>query len=228
MLHGMSVVCKQEICRINAYHSRQIKFKGSCRYTDFFCGPLLQMDTSQWPQMPEQQRKRTVFVQKYLETGGSESEAAKVSGLSRRHTRQRIADHIRDYGTLAEAPHPQQPSKYTESVMHAALGYFKKCGPRFATPDLVTNLIEDGILQEPVNQQNFRQHFKEWLDSQGMTLVVGCKKMIFEITPAAAKKRLRFVEQHSALVDTQEKLGEMMIVDETTFEEGPHPKGKGT
>lgn len=176
--------------------------------------------------MPQQQRKRTIFVMTYLETG-SDSEAAKASGLSRRHTRQRIADHLKEYGTLAEAPHPQQPSKYTESVMQAALGYFKKHGPRFATPELVTNLIEDGILQDPVNEQTFRQRFEEWLHTQGYTLVVGCRKMVFEITPAAATERLRFVQEHSALVATPEKLGEIIIVDETTFEEGPHPKGKG-
>jgi hypothetical protein len=186
------------------------------------------MDIKHWPQMSGQQRKRTLFVIKYLETG-SDSAAAKSSGLSCRHTRQRIAEHLKEHGTLAEAPHPRQSPKYTESVMKAALGYFKdKSGDHFTTPELVSYLIEDGILEEPVDEQNFRQHFEEWLHTQGMTLAVGCKKLIFEIVPAGAAERLKFVQEHSALVATPERLKEMIIVDETTFEEGPHPKGKGT
>jgi hypothetical protein len=184
------------------------------------------MDTTKWPAMSDQERKRTLFVMKYLETG-SDRDAAKFSGLGVRHTRQRLAEHMKQYGTLAEAPHPTISPKYTEDVMKAALVYFKdNPEDHFATPPLVSYLIREGILQEPVDQQNFRQHFEEWLHTQGLTLRVGCKKMIFEILPEGAAARLKFVREHLPLVDTAEKLKEIIIVDETTYEEGPHPKGK--
>lgn len=87
-------------------------------------------------------------------------------------------------------------------------------------------LLREGILQEPVDQQNFRQHFEEWLRTQGLTLRVGCKKLIFEITPEGAAARLKFLREHLPLVEAPDKLKDIIIMDETTYEEGPHPKGK--
>lgn len=78
------------------------------------------MDTVKWPKMPEQQRKRTLYVMKFLETS-SDKGAAELSGLGVRHTQPRIADHIHEYGPLAEAPHLKISPKYTEDVMKAAL-----------------------------------------------------------------------------------------------------------
>lgn len=112
--------------------------------------------------------------------------------------------------------------------MEAALEYFKdNPNAHFATPALVSYLAREGLLEEPVNEQNFRKHFKEWLDSQGMTLRVGCRQLIFEITPERAAARLQWVREHLPLVDSPEKLEDIIIVDEVTFEEGTHAKGKG-
>lgn len=185
------------------------------------------MDTSKWPKMPEQERKRKLYVLGYLETG-SDQAAAKLSGLSAHHTRPRIAAHLRQYGDLSEAPHPRPSPKYTENVMKAALAYFiDNPQAHFATPELVSYLLREGLLEEPVNEQNFRSHLQEWLHAQGMTLRVGCRQMIFEITPERAAARLQWVREHLPLVDSPEKLKDIIIVDETTFEEGTHEKGKG-
>ena len=114
------------------------------------------MDTTKWPEMPEQERKRKLFVIGFLETG-SDAEAAAFSGLNPRHTRQRIAEHLRQHGNLSEAPHPRPSPKYTENVMKAAFVYFKdNPNAHFATPELVSYLVREGFLEEPVDRQNFR------------------------------------------------------------------------
>jgi hypothetical protein len=175
--------------------------------------------------MPEQERKRKLFVLRYLATGDN-AEAASYSGLTPQHTRKRIAKHLEDYGTLSEAPHTRTSPKFTEDVMKAALDYYKEDPDRkFPTHQLVSYLVREGLLEEPVDEQNFRHWFEEWLRPQGMTLRVGCRKLIFDITPAKAAERLKFVQDHLSLVDTPEKLQDIIIVDETIYEEGTHPKG---
>lgn len=184
------------------------------------------MDTSKWPKMPEQERKRKLFVIKFLESS-NDTDAAAFSGLSPHHTRQRIASHLKQYGTLAEAPHPKQSPKYTEDVMKAALAYFDdNPEDHFATPELVSYLIREGVLEEPVDEKNFRLHFEEWLHTQGLSLIVACRKLVFKIPAGHEATRLQWVREHLPLVDTAEKLGNIIIVDETTYEECPHPKGK--
>lgn len=64
------------------------------------------VDTTQWPEMPEQERKRRLFVLAFLKTS-SDKAAAQLSGLSARRTRARIAEHLEQYGDLSEAPHPR-------------------------------------------------------------------------------------------------------------------------
>lgn len=181
--------------------------------------------TSKWPRMPEQEQQRKLFVLKYLQTGDN-AEAASYSGLSPHHTRKRIAKHLKKTGTLSEAPHTRASPKYTEDVMKAALDYFKEDPDRhFPTHQLVSYLVREGILEEPVDEQNFRHRFDDWLRAQGMTLRVGCRTLVFDITPAKAADRLEFVQDHLSLVDTPEKLQNIIIVDETIYEEGTHPKG---
>lgn len=176
--------------------------------------------------MSEQQCKQTQVVIKYLESS-SDKEAASFSGLGLHHTRQCIADNLKQYSTLTEAPHPRLSPKYTEDVMKEAWAYLKDHPvDHFITPLLVSYLLREGILQEAVDDQNFRQHFEAWLHTQGLTLQVGWRKMVIEILPKGAAARLKFVREHLTLVDTPEKLKDIIIVDETTFEEGPHPKGK--
>lgn len=151
------------------------------------------MDTSTWPKMPEQERKRKLFTINFLETG-SDTDAAAFSGLSPRHTRQRIADHLKKYGTLAEAPHPKESPKYTEEVMKAALAYFDEDPEHhFATPELVSYLKREGFLEAPVDEQNFRHHFDEWLRTKGLSLRVACRKMIFAIPAGHKATRLKWV-----------------------------------
>ena len=175
--------------------------------------------------MPEQEQQRKLFVLKYLKTGDN-AKAAAYSGLSPHHTKKRIAEHLKKTGTLSEAPHTRASPKYTEDVMKAALDYFKEDPDRhFPTHQLVSYLVREGILEEPVDEQNFRHRFDDWLRAQGMTLRVGCRTLVFDITPAKAADRLKFVQDHLSLVDTPEKLQDIIIVDETIYEEGTHPKG---
>ena len=49
--------------------------------------------------------------------------------------------------------------------------------------------------------------------------------MIFQITEEGAQERLDWVQHYRPRLGKEYRLEDIMIVDETTFEEGPHPKG---
>lgn len=183
------------------------------------------MDTPKWPNMPEQERKRKLFVISYLETTDDKA-AAKASGITSHHARQGIAEHLKEYGTLAEAPHPKASPKFTYEVMKAAQTYLVD-NPEMllTTGDVVAYLERENLLQPPTDEHNFLAHFTPWLAAKGLTLQVGTTQMIFEITPQRARERLLWVKQHRAQLGKEFGVDDIIIVDETTFEEGPHPKG---
>lgn len=186
------------------------------------------MDTSHWPRMPKQKRQRLMFTATYLETG-SAAAAAKVSGLSSPHARHRIAQHIQEHGTLDEAPHHRSPTKFTSSVFQAATDYLLGLEAKpTCTPEVIAHLEREQLLQPPTNAHNFLAHWSAWLADQGLTLQHGSRAMIFDISETSEQRRLKWVKQVRAELGVDFQLSDIIFVDETTFEESPHPKGDCT
>lgn len=184
------------------------------------------VDPTSWPPMPEQEAKRVRFAIEFLRTG-SDAAAAKFSGLSERHTRTRLADRLAKSGSFSEAPHPRESPKFTELVMVAAKSFMLGADEvRYTCSDVVAHLLALDLLEPPVNHTNFLKHFKEYLAEHGETLVVGSRKMVFQITPAAAKQRMTLTQQRLQELGSQYQLTDIIFEDETIFEEGPHPKGR--
>lgn len=176
--------------------------------------------------MSEQQRKRTRYVACFLETG-SRAQALLASGFKDSGTHQRIVKMMKTKGSLAESAHQREPIKFTPEVMVAAKDYLvDNQDTPLSTAELVAHLEGEHYLDPPTSDHRFLAAFASWVAEQGWTLQVGTRGLIFAITEEGAEKRLDWVRYYRPMLGEQYKLEDIIIVDETTFEEGPHPKGK--
>jgi hypothetical protein len=94
------------------------------------------------------------------------------------------------------------------------------------TEDLVRELEQGGHLTAPTDCHNFLVRFKEYLAAHDLTLQVGATSTIFRITEDSALERLSVSGNLLQLLTTGAQLQDFVFVDETTFEESPHPKGR--
>jgi hypothetical protein len=88
-------------------------------------------------------------------------------------------------------------------------------------------LEQAGQLTAPADNHNFLVRFREYVAAQGLTLQVGETSTIFRITEESALERYSVAHSLLQLVPDDAALQEFIFEDETTFEESPHPKGKG-
>lgn len=184
------------------------------------------MGHGDWGDMPRQQQKRTLYLLTYLETG-SKKRAEAVAGYGSKNTLKRLCKMLRDRGNLAEAEHVREPVKFTDDVFHEAKDYLVDNHARpISTTEVIAYLEHRRLLHSPTNTHNFLGHFAAWVAEQGWTLSVSCRGMIFQITEERAYQRLEWVRAIRPQLGRDFQLGDIIIVDETTFEEGPHPKGK--
>lgn len=183
------------------------------------------MDTSNWPDMPEQQRKRTLYVAEYLSTA-SEEKALHASGYRSRNTHRRIIEHIKTHGTLEEAPHMRATVKYTDSTLKAAMEWWiDNADQVFDTPALVAALEQASILNAPTDHHNFLQHLKQYAAQEGLTVLVGDRSTTFSITEETAAERLAWSKNMLRRLRHGMSLRNLIFTDEITLEESPHPKG---
>ena len=185
------------------------------------------MDTSKWPTMAEQAKQRLLYVIGYLETGQPEV-ALKLSGFSSSHAHQRVLEHLKIRGSFNEATHHREPAKFTYELLGQAQDYLMECDHPLTTPQLVAALQQQGLLDLHTDCHNFLQHFKQHLADQDLTLKVADTVTIFCITEKTAAERLAFCKLNEPLLDSSLLLDNMVVCDETTFEESPHPKGEGS
>jgi hypothetical protein len=182
------------------------------------------MDTSKWPEWVQQTRQRLLYIIAYLKTG-SKVRAAKEAGYTSHNAHKRVLEHLEEWGRLEEAPHVRPPAKFTNAVMEEAMTQLLACDHDLTTEQLVGLLEQQGVLQAPTNCHNFLQHFKEYVGEQELTLKVADTSSTFRISEKTAEERYTFCSQKLQLLETDFKLENMVVCDETTFEESPHPKG---
>jgi hypothetical protein len=176
--------------------------------------------------MAEQAKKRLYYTISFMQTSDKRA-ARKESGLTSSNAHTRVLEHLKKHGTFDEAHHNRAPAKFTIAVLDAAQDYLLSCDHPLATPELVAALKHEGLLHEHTDNHNFLQHFKEYLAEHGLTLKVADTLSIFRITEDTAAERLQFCSENEPLLDSSLLLDNMVVCDETTFEESPHPKGRG-
>ena len=175
--------------------------------------------------MTGQHRRRLLYITNFLNIGDAKA-AAKFSGLTGQHARERLVQHLEKYGTLEEAPHPSPPSKFTPFVLDAATDYVVDNEDMpIGTTEVVRYLKGAHYLEPPTNNHNFLVHWREWLAEEGLTLTVGTSAMIFKIEPEHMQERMEWAQQMSREFGSVAKLEDVIFEDETTFEESPHPNG---
>jgi hypothetical protein len=182
------------------------------------------MDPSKWPEWAKQTKQRLLYIIQFLKTG-SRVRAAKAAGYRSHNDHRRVVDHLEKWGRLTEAPHNRPPAKFTNAVMEEAKEQLLACDHDLTAEKLVGLLQQQGVLQAPTNCHNFLQHFEGYLGQQGLTLSKGDTSSIFRITEKTAEERFSFCHRNHPLLATTYKLENMVVCDETTFEESPHPKG---
>jgi hypothetical protein len=182
-------------------------------------------NTSLWLDMAKQQRDRLLFTIRMLEIAGP-----CVANESLQHSHNylpRLIEHLKTYGTFAEAAHHKAPTKFTDAVMAAAQQQLlDSADSALTTADLVHALEQAGLLTAPTDSHNFLVRFKEHVAAQGLTLQVGATSTIFRITEESALERSSVARTLLQLAPTDARLQDFIFVDETTFEESPHPKGR--
>lgn len=184
------------------------------------------MDVSGLSKMPRQQKKRILYVTTFLETG-DRAKAMKVSHIKDPRTHDRIVEMLKASGSLAESSHARGREKFTDDVMAAAKEYLvDNQGIPLSTVDVVAYLEGLCLLEPPTNNHNFLAAFTAWVEAKGWSLHINSRQQIFKITGRGAQERLEWVQYYRPQLGEQFHLEDMIIVDETTFEEGPHPKGK--
>jgi transposase len=182
------------------------------------------IDTSNWPVMPQQQKDRMLLAIHCLQ-GASPAEAAELLGKSRKYAA-RVLQHLKQHGTFAEVEHHRPPAKFTAEVMAAAKQMLLDTADvALTTGELVELLQEGGMLTRPTDHHNFLVHFEEYLAGQNLTLQVGATDTIFRITEETAAERHSRAQTLLELVPDDKALHDFVFVDEVTFEESPHPKG---
>jgi hypothetical protein len=182
-------------------------------------------NTSLWPDMAKQQRERLLFTIRMLEIAGPF--VAQVSLEHSHNYLPRLIEHLKTYGTFAEAEHHRGPTKFTDEVMAAAQQHLlDSADSALTTGDLVRALQQAGWLTAPTDSHNFLVRFKEYVAAQDLTLQVGATSTIFRITEESALERYSKAQALLRLVPTDAALQDFIFTDETTFEESPHPKGR--
>ena len=183
------------------------------------------LDTTLWPRMTHQEADRIIYTALVLK-GTSLADAAITLGHSHNYGT-RLAKHLLKYGTFAEAPHHKAPTKFTDEVMAAALQHLvDSAESAYTTTELVRELEQAGRLAAPTDNHNFLVRFKEYVARQDLTLMVGDTSTIFRITEESALERCNVAQALLELAPTGAELQQFVFVDETTFEESPHPKGR--
>jgi hypothetical protein len=183
------------------------------------------LDTSLWPELTQQERDRVIHTIDVLE--GKPPAAASAAEGHSHNFNTRLAQHLRKYGTFAEAEHHKARTKFTDEVMAVAQKHLVDNADRaLTTADLVRELEQGGHLTAPTDCHNFLVRFREYVADQDLTLQVGAASMIFRITEESAFERFSVSGKLLELVPTDAELQDFVFVDETTFEESPHPKGR--
>lgn len=183
------------------------------------------LDTSQWPDQSGQAIDRVMYTVAVLK-GTPPAVATEQLGHSRNYPL-RLAEHLETYGTFSEAPHHKERTKFTDEVMRAALQHLvDNAESALTTTELVCDMQQAGMLTAPTDNHNFIVRLREYAAEQDLTLLVGDTSTTFRITEDTADDRVKVAGELLELASTDAQLQQWIFVDETHFEESPHPKGR--
>lgn len=171
----------------------------------------------------QQERQRAIWVLVFLQTG-SVSKAGKTSGLKGK-AHKRIIQMFKDRGSILEHARSGRPVKYTPTLMETAYDILiSNEDKRFTGTQLKRLMIEEGLIDSKSDIGVFMQHLRQYVQSQGHRLITNSTKTTFFLSVGDLTQRLSFAYKLKAQA-LRQTMDMFIFVDETTLEEGPHPKG---
>lgn len=159
----------------------------------------------------------------FLDTS-SASKAGRQTGLGAK-AKGIVKRRLQSTGTLGARPSTGRPVKYTAEVCQLSIQLLEEHSTWLLTlQELLQLLVDMGAVETPVNRDTFSRHLREHVHSQGRYINTTSQRTIFLLAASDYPARLEFAASMLELLKTI-KLEDIIFVEETTWEEGPHPKG---
>jgi hypothetical protein len=157
----------------------------------------------------------------------NDAKARKASGAGP-NARFVAARRIRATHSLKAQPPPGRPRKFTEQVLERALEVLDE-QPRkaYTRRTLLAALISEGLLDAGADVDTFGKRLREYVHSKGGHIDMTSTSTIFLIRTADHEQRVQQSEEALTLLQ-QQPLESIVFIDETAYEEAPHPKGTPT
>jgi len=169
--------------------------------------------------------KRAVFVLIMLETQ-CVSKASKESGLPKKALG-RIINMFREKGHVLDSTRSGRPLSYTTAKMEEAYSILVKNEDGFLNgKQLQQKLVHEGVLHPTSDVAVFLKRLREYISSQGHRLITNSVKTTFFISLTDKAERLKYANDMLEQLKKERSLESLIFVDEVTYEQSPHPKGK--
>lgn len=193
------------------------------RDTDTYVTWSTDANIANMPNQNEQKKARLMLQIGRLKGRASITSIARAANCSRQ-SYYRAMESLDETGTLCDRPRSGRPVEYTPERM-------QKCVDLLVADESgmmgAKELHELCIAENHVKDGSYKQwmkHMKAHVKKQGHTLTTNSRGSVFYLAQSDVAPRLKFAKEH---VETIEKdMKSWLIIDETTIERCPHPKGK--
>lgn len=187
-----------------------------------YCPPTVPPNMAN-PSSHNYEEKLVQYVIAYLTTA-DEQAAQRASGLGAT-AREICIKRLKAHGTLAAMPSTGHPLKYTPEVCQLAIQILEEHdGEQLTLTRLLELLVDAGVVQPPTDRDNFSRHLRAYVHTQGRYIDTTSIHTIFLLARTDCMPRVDFSTAAQELLKDRQ-LEDIVFVDETTWEEAPHPKG---
>lgn len=171
------------------------------------------------------ERKRADFLLLLLE-GKTVRDAKKQLNITSTTYVSKLATKLRETASLVDGQRSGRPRKYTDQLLETAKDYVIEIEDAvYSSKDLVSAMIDEGILPKDTTWAGFWPVFIPYMASRGVPLVWGLQRLTFALSGMHAKTRLKWCQDNKDVI-TDATVGSYWFVDEISIEQGGHPKGE--
>lgn len=151
---------------------------------------------------------------------------ARISaGMVSKQAPARLVQLMLETGGLADRPRSGRPTEYPDDLMEIAVEALVEREEEYLNErQFRAIMIREGILKGNSDLANFIQHLKDFVCRQGHRLITCSTGTQFFLRKSDVQERLSYCESHVSFF-TEKQLEMTVFIDETDYEESPHPKG---
>lgn len=128
-------------------------------------------------------------------------------------------------GGLADRPRSGRPTDYPDELMELAADVLIESEQDFMNErELHAKLVNEGILLQHSDVQNFMRHLKGYVEGLGHRLITTATGTELFLRQSDVRERWKYCQDNIDFF-TRKQLEMTVFIDETDLEEYPHPKG---